>query len=234
MTTHEQPTTLRALPALSILHKPAHSPNFLLLSTFISGIWCSLHNAWTNFLYIGSSQLSARMQSMACLLKYKKKSISENHCIYNVIFVLCIRAGRWVEKHMISVSKEKTSVSHAAQFHSINIIDRISISHLSKALAASWSPCTTPSWMREFFRTSCSAVLTSMLPPTAITDGTSSLQRNNFTEYKNWEYHYNSRLINKSTFIALLSRFISCRRPCVYISLYTGNSWKVTIDSSIT
>ena len=32
-TTHEQPTTLRALPSLSILHKPDHSPNFLLSST---------------------------------------------------------------------------------------------------------------------------------------------------------------------------------------------------------
>ena len=35
-TTHEQPTTFLALPSLSILHKPDHSPSFLLSSTFNS------------------------------------------------------------------------------------------------------------------------------------------------------------------------------------------------------
>lgn len=38
MTTHEHPTIFLALPVLSILHKPAHSPNFLLSSTVIKGI----------------------------------------------------------------------------------------------------------------------------------------------------------------------------------------------------
>ena len=35
MTTQLQPTILRALPSLSILHKPAHSPSFLLSSTWV-------------------------------------------------------------------------------------------------------------------------------------------------------------------------------------------------------
>lgn len=72
ITTQEQPTTLRALPVLSILQSPAHSPNFLLLSTLMIGIWCSEHNAHTNFLYIGSSQFSDNTQSIACLLNTNK------------------------------------------------------------------------------------------------------------------------------------------------------------------
>lgn len=65
MTTTEHPQTLRGLPSLSILHRPLHSPNFLLESTRINGIWCSLHNAVTNFLYCGSSQLSAKIARTA-------------------------------------------------------------------------------------------------------------------------------------------------------------------------
>lgn len=68
MTTHEHPTIFRALPMLSILQSPAHSPSFLLLSTLIKGIWCSEHRAATSFLYIGSSQFSASTQSSACRL----------------------------------------------------------------------------------------------------------------------------------------------------------------------
>lgn len=37
MTTQLQPTTLRGLPSLSILHKPTHSPSFLLSSTYGRG-----------------------------------------------------------------------------------------------------------------------------------------------------------------------------------------------------
>lgn len=65
MTTTEHPQTLRGFPSLSILHRPLHSPNFLLESTRINGIWCSLHNAVTNFLYCGSSQLSAKIARTA-------------------------------------------------------------------------------------------------------------------------------------------------------------------------
>lgn len=65
MTTHEHPQILRGLPSLSILHNPDHSPNFLLESTRINGIWCSLHKAVMSCLYCGSSQLSAKMQSTA-------------------------------------------------------------------------------------------------------------------------------------------------------------------------
>lgn len=68
-TTQEQPTILRAFPVLSILHRPAHSPSFLLLSTLMSGIWCSLQRACTSFLYIGSLQFSARTHSKACRLQ---------------------------------------------------------------------------------------------------------------------------------------------------------------------
>lgn len=69
MTTHEHPQIFRGLPSLSILHNPDHSPSFLLLSTRINGIWCSLHKAVMSCLYWGSSQLSAKMQSTAWRLE---------------------------------------------------------------------------------------------------------------------------------------------------------------------
>merc|ERR1712211_45939 len=59
---------LPALPSWSILQSPAHSPSFMLESTLIRGIPCSWQRAVTSFLYMGSSQFSARMQSRACLL----------------------------------------------------------------------------------------------------------------------------------------------------------------------
>lgn len=71
ITTTEQPQTLRGLPSLSILHKPLHSPNFLFESTRINGIWCSLHKAVINFLYCGSSQLSAKIAKTAWRLLSK-------------------------------------------------------------------------------------------------------------------------------------------------------------------
>merc|ERR1719511_555987 len=68
MTQEEHLTTFLALPSLSILQRPAHSPSFMLLSTLIRGMPCSMHRAEISFLYMGSSQFSARMQSSACLL----------------------------------------------------------------------------------------------------------------------------------------------------------------------
>merc|ERR1711911_381197 len=64
-TTQEQPTTFLAFPSLSILQSLAHSPSFLLLSTFIKGMLCSLQSAWTSFLYRGSLQLSDRTHNRA-------------------------------------------------------------------------------------------------------------------------------------------------------------------------
>merc|ERR1711882_1751 len=61
-------TTFLALPSRSILHRPAHSPSFMLESTLIRGIPCSMHRAVISFLYIGSSQFSARIHRSACLL----------------------------------------------------------------------------------------------------------------------------------------------------------------------
>ena len=87
-TAAEHLTTFLALPSWSILQRPAHSPSFMFESTLISGIPCSCateqqftfgpfeketkrcftwQRAVTSFLYIGSSQLSARMQRRACL-----------------------------------------------------------------------------------------------------------------------------------------------------------------------
>ena len=80
-TTQEQPTILRAFPVLSILHRPAHSPSFLLLSTLMSGIWCSLQRACTSFLYIGSLQFSARTHSKACRLQQQFHS-TVSYCIF--------------------------------------------------------------------------------------------------------------------------------------------------------
>merc|ERR1711868_71324 len=68
MTQEEHLTTFLALPSRSILHRPAHSPSFMLLSTLIKGMPCSIQRAVMSFLYIGSSQFSARIQSRACLL----------------------------------------------------------------------------------------------------------------------------------------------------------------------
>merc|ERR1711911_365457 len=61
-------TTFLALPSLSILQSPVHSPSFMLLSTLMRGMPCSMHRAEISFLYWGSSQFSARTQSSACLL----------------------------------------------------------------------------------------------------------------------------------------------------------------------
>ena len=66
--TQLHPTTLRALPSLSILHKPAHSPSFLLSSTRISWMQCSAQRASTSFTYIASSQLLASTHRWACRL----------------------------------------------------------------------------------------------------------------------------------------------------------------------
>merc|ERR1712050_621611 len=65
MTQEEHLTTFLALPSLSILQRPAHSPSFMLLSTLIRGMPCSMHRAEMSFLYMGSSQFSARIQSRA-------------------------------------------------------------------------------------------------------------------------------------------------------------------------
>merc|ERR1719422_2976552 len=68
MTQEEHLTTFLALPSRSILHRLAHSPSFMLLSTLIRGMPCSMQRAVISFLYIGSSQFSARMSVMrACL-----------------------------------------------------------------------------------------------------------------------------------------------------------------------
>merc|ERR1711868_197164 len=67
-TQQEHLTTFLALPSRSILQRPAHSPSFMLLSTLMSGMPCSWQRAVISFLYMGSSQFSARMHSRACLL----------------------------------------------------------------------------------------------------------------------------------------------------------------------
>merc|ERR1719186_259837 len=67
-TQQEHLTTFLALPSWSILQRPAHSPSFMLESTLMRGMSCSQQRAVTSFLYMGSSQFSARMQSRACLL----------------------------------------------------------------------------------------------------------------------------------------------------------------------
>lgn len=72
MTTHEHPQIFLGLPSLSILQRPDHSPNFLLLSTRSNGIWCSLHKAVMSCLYCGSSQLSDRMHRTAWRLREKE------------------------------------------------------------------------------------------------------------------------------------------------------------------
>lgn len=78
MTTHEQPQILRGFPSLSILHNPDHSPNFLCESTRTKGIWCSLQSAVTNFLYCGSSQLSANIHNTAWRLWEIKSCIQKS------------------------------------------------------------------------------------------------------------------------------------------------------------
>merc|ERR1719187_1128931 len=64
-TAQEHLTILRAAPSWSILHKPAHSPSFILESTLIRGILCSMQRADTSFLYMGSSQFSDKTHSKA-------------------------------------------------------------------------------------------------------------------------------------------------------------------------
>merc|ERR1719427_2000256 len=64
-TTQLQPTTFLALPSLSILQRPAHSPSFLLSSTLMRLMLCSAHRASISFTYDCSSQLSARMHNNA-------------------------------------------------------------------------------------------------------------------------------------------------------------------------
>merc|ERR1712043_138889 len=68
ITQEEHLTTFLALPSRSILHRPDHSPSFMLLSTLIRGMPCSMQRAVMSFLYIGSSQFSARIHRRACLL----------------------------------------------------------------------------------------------------------------------------------------------------------------------
>merc|ERR1712048_1309506 len=68
ITQEEHFTTFLALPSRSILHRPDHSPSFMLLSTLIRGMPCSIQRAVISFLYIGSSQFSARIHRRACLL----------------------------------------------------------------------------------------------------------------------------------------------------------------------
>jgi hypothetical protein len=51
-----------------------------LLSTLMSGIWCSLQRACTSFLYIGSLQFSARTHSKACRLQQQIYS-TVSYCI---------------------------------------------------------------------------------------------------------------------------------------------------------
>jgi hypothetical protein len=55
----------------------------LLLSTLMSGIWCSLQRACTSFLYIGSLQFSARTHSKACRLQQQFHS-TVPHCTLHV------------------------------------------------------------------------------------------------------------------------------------------------------
>merc|ERR1719431_892375 len=69
LTTQEEHfTTFLAFPSWSILQRPAHSPSFMLESTLINGMPCSMHRAVMSFLYMGSSQFSAKMHRRACLL----------------------------------------------------------------------------------------------------------------------------------------------------------------------
>jgi hypothetical protein len=48
MTTKEQPTTLRARPSASSLHRPHHSPSVLLAGTVIRLTLASVHSACTS------------------------------------------------------------------------------------------------------------------------------------------------------------------------------------------
>merc|ERR1719263_1758885 len=55
-TTHEQPTTLRAVPSLSTLARPTHSPSCLPSETFMRSTPCSAQSASISFVYAGSLQ----------------------------------------------------------------------------------------------------------------------------------------------------------------------------------
>lgn len=111
ITTTEQPQTLRGLPSLSILHRPLHSPNFLFESTRINGIWCSLHNAVINFLYCGSSQLSAKIARTAWRLygahdscasseTAKEKRNTMHYWIFRIPDALRIHVGTVITREM--------------------------------------------------------------------------------------------------------------------------------------
>lgn len=78
------------------------------------------------------------------------------------------------KRHYLVLTKSKTylaSSQFSAKTHNTACL-------LSKALAASCIPCTTPSWIRAVFRTSCRAWWTSMGPPLTATgtEGVSSLK----------------------------------------------------------
>lgn len=81
--------TFRAFPSLSYLHNPIHSPNCFFSLILISGIWCSLQSASTNFVYIGSSQSSANTQKNACRLKSmltRKNGCQCNTVLYDAFY----------------------------------------------------------------------------------------------------------------------------------------------------
>lgn len=65
--TEEVPLTLRALPSLSYLQWPSHSPMSFLFYIVIKGMLFALARAVISFLYLGSSQFSANMQRTASL-----------------------------------------------------------------------------------------------------------------------------------------------------------------------
>merc|ERR1719263_1603218 len=64
-TTHEQPTTLRAVPSLSTLARPTHSPSCLPSETFIRSTPCSAHSASMSLVYAGSLHACDRTHSFA-------------------------------------------------------------------------------------------------------------------------------------------------------------------------
>lgn len=199
MTTTEHPQTLRGLPSLSILQRPLHSPNFLFESTRINGIWCSLHNAVINFLYCGSSQLSAKMARTAWRLhvaRFESKqrngkretkhtmhylifripdALAEWHSHYarNVSFLLSLCRPLSTCRHRQLLPPQATCMQHKQQkrqMHESTTIDHWmwawwAHTYLSRALHAWWIPCTKPLAIKDFFNTSCSAVLMSIGPP---------------------------------------------------------------------
>merc|ERR1719271_1036194 len=65
ITAHEQPTTLRAVPSLSTLARPTHSPSCLPSDTFIRSTPCSAQSASMSLVYAGSLQPCERTHSLA-------------------------------------------------------------------------------------------------------------------------------------------------------------------------